>query len=160
MSGEATRWTGAIRLSPKRSMMPVAISALTPPVLENRMIEARVTLSRLVVIHDYLPPLWRVQTQLDTFLFNRDFRFGCTWSWSRYIQIGNPGLAHHVRLVARKLTNGLFFAGPGGLGKSKTITDRKFDFRWACVGAPGKGGLRSSLLFYPFSKDKCTCASQ
>ena len=31
-------------------------------------------------------------------------------------------LAHHVRLVARKITNGLFVAGPGGLGKSRTIS--------------------------------------
>jgi hypothetical protein len=31
MSGEATRWTGAMRLLPKRSMMPVAISAPAPP---------------------------------------------------------------------------------------------------------------------------------
>src|ERR1700732_4424033 len=31
-------------------------------------------------------------------------------------------LAHHVRLVARKITNGLFGAGPGGLGKSRTIS--------------------------------------
>jgi hypothetical protein len=31
-------------------------------------------------------------------------------------------LAHHVRLVARKLTHGLFVAGPGGLGKSLTIS--------------------------------------
>lgn len=31
-------------------------------------------------------------------------------------------LAHHVRMVARKLTNGLFVVGPGGLGKSKVIS--------------------------------------
>jgi len=31
-------------------------------------------------------------------------------------------LAHHVRLVARKISNGLFVAGPGGLGKSLTIS--------------------------------------
>jgi hypothetical protein len=30
-------------------------------------------------------------------------------------------LAHHVRMVARKLTNGLFVAGSGGVGKSKVI---------------------------------------
>jgi hypothetical protein len=32
-------------------------------------------------------------------------------------------LAHHVRLVARRVSYGLFCAGPGGLGKSKTIQD-------------------------------------
>ena len=32
-------------------------------------------------------------------------------------------LAHHVRLVARRVTYGLFCAGPGGLGKSKTISE-------------------------------------
>ena len=32
-------------------------------------------------------------------------------------------LAHHVRLVARKITYGLFVAGPGGLGKSRTISN-------------------------------------
>ena len=32
-------------------------------------------------------------------------------------------LAHHVRLVARRISHGLFCAGPGGLGKSKTIHD-------------------------------------
>lgn len=32
-------------------------------------------------------------------------------------------LAHHVRLVARKVSHGLFVAGPGGLGKSKTISE-------------------------------------
>ena len=32
-------------------------------------------------------------------------------------------LGHHVRLAARRLTNGLFVAGPGGLGKSKTIAE-------------------------------------
>ena len=31
-------------------------------------------------------------------------------------------LAHHVKLVARKISNGLFVAGPGGLGKSRTIS--------------------------------------
>ena len=31
-------------------------------------------------------------------------------------------LAHHVRLVARKLSHGLFVVGPGGLGKSLTIS--------------------------------------
>ena len=31
-------------------------------------------------------------------------------------------LAHHVRLVARRITYGLFVAGAGGLGKSKTIS--------------------------------------
>ena len=31
-------------------------------------------------------------------------------------------LAHHVRLVARGITYGLFCAGPGGLGKSRTIS--------------------------------------
>jgi hypothetical protein len=31
-------------------------------------------------------------------------------------------LAHHVRLVARKVVNGLFVAGQGGLGKSHTIS--------------------------------------
>lgn len=30
-------------------------------------------------------------------------------------------LAHHVRMVARKLSNGLFVAGTGGVGKSKVI---------------------------------------
>jgi hypothetical protein len=30
-------------------------------------------------------------------------------------------LAHHVRLVARQITNGLFVNGPGGLGKTMTI---------------------------------------
>jgi hypothetical protein len=32
-------------------------------------------------------------------------------------------LAHLVRLVALGLTNGLFVAGAGGLGKSKTIVE-------------------------------------
>jgi hypothetical protein len=32
-------------------------------------------------------------------------------------------LAHHVRLVARGKSFGLFVAGPGGLGKSKTIAE-------------------------------------
>ena len=32
-------------------------------------------------------------------------------------------LAHHIRLVARKLTNGLFVYGSGGCGKSKVITE-------------------------------------
>ena len=32
-------------------------------------------------------------------------------------------LAHHVRLVARRVSYGLFVAGPGGLGKSKTIQE-------------------------------------
>lgn len=31
-------------------------------------------------------------------------------------------LAHHVKLVARKISHGLFVAGPGGLGKSRTIS--------------------------------------
>ncbi len=31
-------------------------------------------------------------------------------------------LAHHVRLVARRISYGLFVAGAGGLGKSKTIS--------------------------------------
>ncbi|MBX9677535.1 MAG: hypothetical protein K2X38_02145 [Gemmataceae bacterium] len=31
-------------------------------------------------------------------------------------------LAHHVRLVARKISHGLFVAGQGGLGKSRTIS--------------------------------------
>lgn len=31
-------------------------------------------------------------------------------------------LAHHVRLVARRLSHGLFVAGPGGCGKSLTIS--------------------------------------
>lgn len=31
-------------------------------------------------------------------------------------------LAHHVRMVARKVTNGLFVVGPGGLGKSRVIS--------------------------------------
>jgi hypothetical protein len=31
-------------------------------------------------------------------------------------------LGHHVRLCARRITNGLFVAGPGGLGKSRTIS--------------------------------------
>lgn len=30
-------------------------------------------------------------------------------------------LAHHVKLVAKKISFGLFVAGPGGLGKSRTI---------------------------------------
>lgn len=30
-------------------------------------------------------------------------------------------LAHHVRLVAREISYGLFVSGPGGLGKSRTI---------------------------------------
>jgi hypothetical protein len=30
-------------------------------------------------------------------------------------------LAHHVRMVARRLTHGLFVAGVGGCGKSKVI---------------------------------------
>ena len=30
-------------------------------------------------------------------------------------------LAHHVRMVARDSSFGLFVAGPGGLGKSRTI---------------------------------------
>ena len=30
-------------------------------------------------------------------------------------------LAHHVRMVARRLSNGLFVAGTGGVGKSKVI---------------------------------------
>jgi hypothetical protein len=32
-------------------------------------------------------------------------------------------LAHHVRMVARKITFGLFVAGVGGCGKSKVITE-------------------------------------
>lgn len=32
-------------------------------------------------------------------------------------------LAHHVRMVARRLTNGLFISGAGGLGKSKVISE-------------------------------------
>ena len=32
-------------------------------------------------------------------------------------------LAHHVRLVSRGKSFGLFVAGPGGLGKSKTIAE-------------------------------------
>lgn len=32
-------------------------------------------------------------------------------------------LAHHVRLVSRGKSYGLFVAGPGGLGKSKTIAE-------------------------------------
>lgn len=32
-------------------------------------------------------------------------------------------LSHHVRLVARRVSYGLFVAGVGGLGKSKTISD-------------------------------------
>jgi len=31
-------------------------------------------------------------------------------------------LAHHVRMVARRVTNGLFVVGPGGLGKSRVIS--------------------------------------
>ena len=31
--------------------------------------------------------------------------------------------AHHVKLVARGKSFGLFVAGPGGLGKSKTIAE-------------------------------------
>lgn len=31
-------------------------------------------------------------------------------------------LTHHVRMVARKVTNGLFVVGPGGLGKSRVIS--------------------------------------
>lgn len=31
-------------------------------------------------------------------------------------------LSHHVKLVARKISHGLFVAGPGGLGKSRTIS--------------------------------------
>src|SRR5260370_15651943 len=32
-------------------------------------------------------------------------------------------LAHHVRLVVRKMSHGLFVAGQGGMGKSKTISE-------------------------------------
>jgi hypothetical protein len=32
-------------------------------------------------------------------------------------------LAHHVRMVARKLSNGLFVSGSGGVGKSKVIAE-------------------------------------
>ena len=31
-------------------------------------------------------------------------------------------LAHHIRMVARGMTNGLFVVGPGGLGKSRVIS--------------------------------------
>lgn len=36
-------------------------------------------------------------------------------------------LAHHVRLVARRITNGLFVAGTGGVGKSKAIGETLAD---------------------------------
>lgn len=38
-------------------------------------------------------------------------------------------LAHHIRLVAQKRTNGLFVAGPSGLGKSSTIIRTILDSR-------------------------------
>ncbi len=36
-------------------------------------------------------------------------------------------LAHMVRMVARKMSNGLFAVGPGGLGKSKVISETLAD---------------------------------
>jgi hypothetical protein len=36
-------------------------------------------------------------------------------------------LAHHVRLVACQMSNGLFVIGPGGLGKSRTISTTLID---------------------------------